>query len=283
MQSHNTLPEFTLLQQLQTSLKIQDLLQIFLDYHAPLLLGLVFETPDQTRFQVGNSLSQFSRTHSFILQNIHLGNCTLYYASQINAIQTKSMETACDLLLHPLHNALEYEKAIQQSLHCGLTGARNRHAFNHELHGDILYALMHDTPLSFMMIDIDHFKNLNDTHGHLAGDHALRFTADCIIQTIRETDTMYRYGGEEFGIILRHTQLNGAMRLADRICKHIFETPCMHEGVSLNLSVSIGVTCLAHHDTAEGLISRADNALYRAKRAGRNQVLADKLLITKGI
>jgi diguanylate cyclase (GGDEF)-like protein len=125
------------------------------------------------------------------------------------------------------------------------------------------------------MFDVDHFKRVNDTHGHLAGDTVLIKLAKIAMSTIRTEDIFARYGGEEFAVICRAEKLANAAILAERLRSMVEHTPFEHEGTRLPVTISIGVA--AHPDlqieTATDLITAADEALYEAKRSGRNRVV----------
>ena len=122
------------------------------------------------------------------------------------------------------------------------------------------------------MVDIDHFKNVNDHHGHLAGDAVLRTVANVIDKTLRKTEFCGRYGGEEFLLVLTQTDINGALICAERVRSSIEKTPFPDLGPDFKVTVSIGLS--EHHlrEDVENTISRADEALYRAKKGGRNRV-----------
>ncbi|MEM8546260.1 MAG: diguanylate cyclase [Cyanobacteria bacterium P01_H01_bin.119] len=156
-----------------------------------------------------------------------------------------------------------------------LTQINNRRAFDWELPRLIKSAQEKNLELSLMVIDIDLFKQVNDTHGHLIGDQALRIIADRLRSNMRAYDTPYRYGGEEFVVILSHTGPKEAHMIGDRICRLISEHPfVISEALSLDLTVSVGVASLMTHDDSKGLslIYRADQGLLAAKESGRNRV-----------
>jgi diguanylate cyclase (GGDEF)-like protein len=128
-------------------------------------------------------------------------------------------------------------------------------------------------PFSYMMIDIDHFKKINDTYGHQAGDFVLQVTGETLRNLSRTTDYVARYGGEEMAMLLLNTEVADALIIAERIRKTIEKKAIEYEkGKTLNITVSIGVTALTKSETSANLIKQADEALYYAKRHGRNQV-----------
>ena len=124
------------------------------------------------------------------------------------------------------------------------------------------------------MLDIDHFKKINDVHGHLAGDHVLKEVARLIQQRIRRDEVLARYGGEEFAVILPETTLEGARALAEGLRERIDQSRFVFQGEVIHVSMSIGVAILQDSDrTSMDLIKRADEKLYEAKRGGRNRVV----------
>lgn len=127
-------------------------------------------------------------------------------------------------------------------------------------------------PLSFIMLDVDHFKKLNDTRGHAKGDEVLQELGRVLEETVRETDTAYRYGGEEFSILVRETGLDGARELAERLRQRL-ESHFASEGGDPPVTASFGVASFS--ETMAGsaeMVRAADGSLYEAKRAGRNRV-----------
>ncbi|MEA3331153.1 MAG: GGDEF domain-containing protein [Campylobacterota bacterium] len=129
--------------------------------------------------------------------------------------------------------------------------------------------------LHLLMMDIDDFKAINDTHGHVAGDKILIFIANIIKKTLRDGDKIFRYGGEEFVIILNRIDKKSCMQIASRLLKLISGNNLIYEGNSLDVTISMGTTQLEDGDTPDSLISRADKALYKAKANGKNQVCSD--------
>ena len=155
-----------------------------------------------------------------------------------------------------------------------LTSLANRSTFNETM--DSLVESTHDlSPLTLIMMDIDHFKRINDTYGHIVGDKVIRFVSDVLRKSVKGGDTAARYGGEEFAIILPDTPLTGGVQLADKIRLAIGATNLVKSGgVSLGkITISGGVAQFRHGETPSQFIDRADKALYEAKNAGRNQII----------
>ncbi len=159
----------------------------------------------------------------------------------------------------------------------GLTGVPNRRRFDEVLRQEWYRAMRHSSSLSLIMLDIDYFKNFNDTYGHQRGDECLKMVASTLDKVIsRETDLVARYGGEEFAVILPETGMKGAQGVAENIRSSVEQLEISHEdsSVSLYITISLGVasTVPERELNIENLIRAADKALYRAKEEGRNQV-----------
>ncbi len=151
-----------------------------------------------------------------------------------------------------------------------LTGIQNRRGMELALAREVEHAHHYGTPLSLAMLDLDHFKQLNDRYGHETGDKVLVHLATLMRQAQRETDVLVRYGGEEFLIILPGTDLNGAWFVVDRLRATVTATPLQCDNNKIATSFSAGIAQLKADESGQNLISRADNALYEAKRSGRN-------------
>lgn len=163
-----------------------------------------------------------------------------------------------------------YESAVRD----GLTRAYNKKYFEDTLRREFASCLRHQLPLALVLFDLDHFKRINDTYGHPAGDEVLRRVAERISATVRAEDLFARYGGEEFAVLLREASGPQALIAAERLRSAIADRPIVVDGQPLPVTISVGVAILGQGDTdrPESLIDAADRALYRAKREGRNRV-----------
>lgn len=169
----------------------------------------------------------------------------------------------------------ERDMAHHLADHDALTGILNRRALIRRLHDAAAHARTHHAPLALIFLDMDHFKSVNDRYGHPVGDACLRAVAEAIADELRPGDSLGRYGGEEFVVMLPSTTQDNAMAVAERIRHSIEVLPVHARGESLQTTVSMGVaSLLGHADTVDDLIARADTALYRAKTQGRNCVVA---------
>jgi diguanylate cyclase (GGDEF)-like protein len=158
-----------------------------------------------------------------------------------------------------------------------LTFLLNRRMIVRELQSEVIRAERYKTKLSISVMDIDHFKSVNDTYGHLVGDEVLRQVAYQLKEHIRQPDMAGRYGGEEFLILLPNSGSIAASQQASRLCKQISEAEASVQEHIVRVTVSIGVAQLRHGvDTWDTLLNRADNAMYEAKRTGRNRWVVDE-------
>jgi len=173
-----------------------------------------------------------------------------------------------------LDNALTHEKVERLSIADGLTGLYNRRFLSERLEDEYSKAVRYETPLSILIMDVDFFKRVNDTFGHQVGDNALIMVARVLQQSVRETDVVGRYGGEEFVVLLPHTDFEKALTVAEKIRLAVSETPIEGMG-ERRLSISIGAAGFPdiRATNIEELVHKADEALYRAKEGGRNQVV----------
>ena len=167
----------------------------------------------------------------------------------------------------------------RQALHDGLTGLLNRKSLDDRLAQELNKTQRHGGTLSLMLIDVDHFKELNDRLGHLVGDQALKNLADIFRAETRESDLSFRYGGDEFAILLPATDLSAAQCTAERICRKLqaapIETFSVDDGnTPLRPELSIGVAEYLPGDTEAELLQRADTQLYQAKAEGRGRTCA---------
>ncbi len=166
-----------------------------------------------------------------------------------------------------------YQKRLFESaLRDGLTSTFNRRYFVDRLNAEMRFAYRHDKALALLFVDIDHFKKINDTHGHQAGDFVLAAVAREMIAAIRSEDVLARYGGEEFAIICREIEKDGALALGERLRTAVAGAKYQFEGHLIPVTISVGVAVAHKPQAAQPLIAAADAAMYDAKRAGRNRV-----------
>jgi len=167
-----------------------------------------------------------------------------------------------------------YESALRD----GLTKAFNKKYFTDRLESEFTFATRHAAPLTLVLFDIDHFKRVNDTYGHQAGDHVLSEIASLLTGTLRAEDVFARYGGEEFGVICRGSDLMQGQIVGERLRKAVEGHRFMYEGAHIPVTISVGVAALPLSSVkdANDLVALADQALYKSKNAGRNRVTLHK-------
>ena len=173
---------------------------------------------------------------------------------------------------------MESELFLMDAERDRLTKLRNRIGFYHDFtmrYGTGVDRRGEDSRGCMIMCDIDHFKAVNDTYGHNAGDAMLRHMAALIAGNVRKTDTVYRWGGEEFIVLLDDTDIDGAAKVAEKVRAAAEESVCLYEGTSMNATLSFGCCVVDPARTAEENIAVADRRLYTAKESGRNRVVKE--------
>jgi len=201
------------------------------------------------------------------LGTISISRKKAFYADEITQIESNLY-----LLRSPLKNSILYRQALQSAFQDPLTGVNNRTAFDQMLPREIKLAQRHKTPTSLLVVDLDRFKSINDNFGHQAGDRLLRELTQLFQHYLRTTDLIFRYGGDEFVIVLNSTNQKGAKIVAQRIQQSVANSQFTVKGMTISISVSIGVTQIFADDDLNSAFCRADEALYKAKREGRNKV-----------
>jgi diguanylate cyclase (GGDEF)-like protein len=206
------------------------------------------------------------------LEERELGEIRLLRRKRFSEQELEQFEDLLCCLVYPLRNALLYCQAVQSTYTDPLTGLYNRAALQNAFAREWKLAGRLHAPLSVLVLDIDHFKAINDAYGHLVGDEVLVRVAACLKETVRASDLLFRYGGEEF-VILLHAHLRGAKLLAERVRLAIRSLDFTEIAQDLSVTASLGVASYAPEESPEQLLKRADDALYQAKRQGRDRVV----------
>lgn len=259
---------------LQTTLEFTELINIFCNKIKDLIPhdGFVY-----TNEEFGLTIEKgFSTKHSCIyslkVEDMQLGDLKLMRRQNFDKKEVQLLENLLCCLIYPLKNATLYKLAISMAHTDPLTQTYNRTAFDDSLMREMKLARRQSNSLSVIFFDIDHFKAINDNYGHECGDIVLASAANCIKDALRASDIVFRYGGEEFVILLNDTSLEGAKVIAERV-RESLENHTVAYGLELiKITASLGISSLRGNDSNETLIKRADNAMYRAKESGRNQV-----------
>lgn len=261
---------------LQSTLNVESIIQIFahevVQYVA--YSGITFFNDEfNLDFTIGE-LAKHRCSYRLVVEDEVLGELQYSRRTHFTEGEIVTLEELICALIYPLRNGIHYRRAMASALSDPLTGVGNRAALNACLEREIELAKRHDMPLSVMILDVDHFKEINDGHGHKVGDSVIALFVKDIMECIRRSDVIFRYGGDEFVVILSQTEPEGAKLLAERIRQKISDTAYDVDGQAIPVTSSIGVTSLRTGDVLDTLFERADSALYEAKSAGRNIVSA---------
>lgn len=267
---------YRLLTRLQQSLDARTILSYFLEEltGAHLLDGLDFVHPCEGVQETIGERTRFS--HMFCLHGLSdaPGELTLFRAWPFSRDEIIDIQSCVVLLQSPLRNALEYRRAVAASMQDPLTGIGNRNAFAATLRQELAAAKRYGQPLSLAIIDLDKFKIINDHHGHSAGDLVLKRVARILANALRTADICFRYGGEEFVVVLKNTDSAGAMVIGERLRERLQRAVIRYQSRAIRITASIGVASWREGDADDALFDRADHAMYVAKRTGGNALLS---------
>lgn len=263
-----------LLARLQTTLDVGQLVRIFAASIQPVIphASLGYSNLIQEIAVETGKPQTHSCTYRLALGDEALGHLVVTRATPFRREETVLFENLLVTLAFPLRNALMYQRALQSALRDPLTGLYNRSAMDSALSREILLARRNSAPLSLIILDIDNFKDINDSYGHATGDAVIKTLSNRLIDCARKSDILSRFGGEEFSILMNSTDQYGARLLAERICLAVRATHCQTAGGSVRFTVSAGVATLRVQESERHFFERADAALYEAKRSGRDRV-----------
>ncbi len=218
-------------------------------------------------------IDRHSLQYRLTIQQMDLGELTLYRDQPFGSNEVCQFEDLLCSLVYPLRNGLLYHTAITSAYRDPLTDINNRAALEKLLPREINLAKRHDHRLAMMILDLDGFKRINDEHGHDVGDRVLIRVAELIKSCLRDTDLLFRYGGDEFVAALPHTDIQGGIDVAHRVLEQVMALDMDDLGVTGRLGMSAGLTMLQAGDNFTRFFKRADEALYRAKKSGKHQVV----------
>lgn len=268
-----------LCRRLQTTLEMDPLLDIFAEEVATVI------SFDSLSYQHESQGAHFVYTVGFggrhrceyglTLEGEPFGTLTLNRRQRFAEQELSLLEDLLGLLVMSLRNAWRYHSMQQAALTDAATGLGNRRLLYQDLEREIHRAQRHGSHFSLILCDLDHFKRINDSYGHMAGDMVLLQIAGLMRQSVRSSDACFRFGGEEFAVLLPQTPLRETVQVAQRLSMNIDQHAFDIGGSTIKATVSLGVTAYAADQKAEEIIERADRALYEAKRRGRNQVVSD--------
>ncbi|MFO1257208.1 MAG: GGDEF domain-containing protein [Gammaproteobacteria bacterium] len=270
--------EIYLLKRFQSVLDINALFHVLVEeLKKPLgLISAKYDCPIFSHNFASGELQYHQHIIRLSFENKSLGTLTLSRNNEFSSTTLDTIETTLELFKPSLFNALKYTEALVRSLTCPLTKLKNRLAFDEALCREVEFGKRHHTELSIILLDIDNFKLINDSYGHVVGDKILIGVAQILLKSKRHTDMIFRFGGEEFSILLNHTPRAGVFKTAERLRKsienHLFEC----DGHRLKITISLGISHYHSESSESHFFEKADRALYLAKKSGRNQTVEYK-------
>jgi len=258
------IPGLVLLERLQTTLNVEKLLNIFskeaekqVDFS-----GLYFKNQDFSTCIKGSRTAKVERSFELKIGNEFIGTLTYSVNKPISLSKYKILNQLHQHLLYPLRNALNFEMTSKLAMQDGLTGLGNRRYFDEQLTRAIHHANRQQTRVGLILGDLNKFKAVNDTYGHQVGDLVLKHVASAMIASIRDSDSVFRFGGDEFAIIVENASDNSLHIIEDRINTAIDNDPLLSK---YKLTCSLGCTFMNRADNEASVFERADQALYKQK------------------
>ena len=260
--------------QLQTSLDVERIVSLFfreVQRLVPLDALAYQHQSSDLRLEYGERAAHsagYRRSH----EGEYRGELIFRRRQRFDDAELSQLESLLACMLFPLRNALLYRTAVQSALRDPLTDTGNRIAMDQALQREVDLARRNLQPLSVLMLDIDHFKRINDEYGHSTGDEVLKAVAATLKGKLRNVDMVFRYGGEEFLVLLSNTCREAAGMVGERLRMGVMEIQHLVGGRPIELSMSLGCATLLPAESVDSLLRRADSALYVAKRNGRNRL-----------
>lgn len=271
-----------LVQALQMSLDPDEVLNLFYKHIQAVvsLSGIVFKfgTGD---LKIGRECMHHC-DYRLTTDEGYLGEIIFSRSKRFTETELTTLELLLGSLIYPLRNAIRYQTALRLALLDPLTLLGNRTALDTTLRRELQMAERHQYELSLLMVDVDFFKKINDEYGHQRGDLMLCEIAKGIQSACRSSDISFRYGGEEFVVVLGKTDAAGAKIIAERIRQQIADTTITYNGDTIATTVSIGIATRSstEKEHIDDLFERADKALYVAKKSGKNRVICSMEVLT---
>ena len=218
-------------------------------------------------------LNRHSLHYHLTIEDMELGELTIYRKEPFSTNEVCQFEELLCSLVYPLKNALMYLVAITSAYKDPLTNISNRAAMDKLLPREVRLAKRHDQRLAMMILDLDGFKKINDSCGHVAGDRLLKKVAEVVMSRLRDTDMLFRFGGDEFVAALPLTDIQGAIDVANRILAGIKKIDLDEFDNFSGFGLSIGLSMLHAGDDFNRFFKRVDKALYKAKNTGKHKVV----------
>ncbi len=276
-QTRTILPEYWIEKtafELQKNLNMFALIHNFAQELIPMVsyAGLRYEyAPLEFDTLVGEQAKYYSASR-LSLEDEFLGSICFYSRIGFSYEDEEILRACVQALLYPLCNGIRYAKALKASRHDALTGVGNREALQtylNQLHEE---ALRFNQPFSLLVCDVDGFKHINDQFGHMTGDKVLSLLVQMVRQSIRTSDRLFRYGGDEFVVVLPQTDEPGAQIAAERVRDNMAKARRVQPELPA-FTVSVGGAVLGRFESLESLFKRADEALYQCKSTGKNRYM----------
>lgn len=260
---------------LSRNLEIEQIIEVFMAEISDEVkfCGYRFRCDDINTTIENGVIEGFNATYRLKVQNRMQGELTLFKLTSFNSSELCELEDVLCSLIYPIKNALMYQIALKSAYRDPLTGLNNRTAMEKNLPREIDLAKRYGQSMALLVMDLDGFKEINDSFGHDVGDQVLREVAEAISHVVRNTDLVYRYGGDEFVGGLAQTDIHGAIDVCERIRRSIENLDLSVFGVKGQIRISIGISLVRHGDNFLSAFKRADKALYQAKVNGKNQVI----------
>ena len=255
-----------LLEQLQTTLDVKQLINIFAIEVAKYLdfSGLYFKHADISATARGSRQAKSERQFELKLNGQFFGIITYAVNMPISIANFKVLTELHDLLINPLNNAVQYHQAMQLAMQDSLTQLGNRRSFDEQIKRTMAQACRRHTRAGLILSDLNKFKAINDNYGHDIGDNVLIQFAEALRQSVRDTDSVFRFGGDEFAIIVADATEQSLAVIEQRIYHTISRDALL---AKYNVTSSLGLAFMNRADNATSFFKRADNALYSQKRS----------------
>lgn len=268
--------KFTLLEQLQTTLEVKNLINIFATKIAKNIdfIGLYYKFNDISVTTLGSCQTKIERQFELKINGKFLGTLSYALNTPLSASHYKMLTEFHQLLINPLNNAIKYYEAMNLAMQDALTQLGNRRSFDSQLKRTMAQAMRRHSRVGLILCDLDKFKNINDTFGHAIGDSVLIHFANALRQSVRDTDSVFRFGGDEFAIIVEDACQESLAVIENRIHQALLDDALLEK---YNISSSLGLTLMNKADNVLSFFQRADSALYIRK----NHNSASLSIVTK--
>ncbi len=270
---------------LQTSIELAEILHIFNEEVRQIVPfdGLAYQHQANRYENAIGKTNGHSSSYRLQTPDDHLGELSFHRKkARFTEAELETLERLIVSLIYPLRNGLRYQEAVKSALTDALTGAGNRISMENVMTREFDLASRYHQSLSILMIDLDHFKHVNDQYGHAAGDYVLKSVVHSLQAASRCADMTFRYGGEEFVVLLNKTDIAGSLITAERLRTTIANLSFNFENQEIPVTLSIGAATLVPGESKETLLDKADKALYHSKETGRNRIThANQLLVAE--